>query len=151
MSQQPDRSEKNENKSWEYATKVTYLERPASTDETSIAKVIESYLMAHARGDLGILRSHLVDTAIIEVEHGQRKLTREEFLVYTERYRPTIRKLYFLDLEIRVTTPEYAVASYICHRQHVGSNSFHVTRRLFRFTKNLSNQEWHIIHSICLD
>lgn len=132
-------------------TRTEYLEKPASADEKSITRVIESFLEGRRRGDADALRSCLLDSAFIEVEGGKRRLAKYEFLEYVREHNSTIRRLYYTDLLIRLVLPNNAVVSYNCYRQHVGSNELHINRRLLRFMRNSSDQQWRIMDSTCID
>lgn len=132
-------------------TEIQYLEKPASSDEKEIAKVIEIFLEGYRKNNYDIFERHILNDAIIEVEAGAKKLTKKEFLDYFKKYNHTIRRLYYHDAIIRLKSPSEAIVYSVCYRHHKDSPLPQVNQRQFRFIKKQTDRRWYIAKSLCVN
>ena len=89
--------------------KITFLEKPSSTEEKQIAEVMETYLKAHREQNLPLLISLFHKDARIDSFVAGRTVSLDEYIEVTRRTFSHLMGIVFRDLLIQVQDANTAI------------------------------------------
>lgn len=123
-----------------YTSSITFLEKPASPDEMTIAALIQKLLVAYKRRDFDTVLGTFAENASIRSWSTNEKIALHDYAKILRQNTARLVIFKLTDIIIRVANSGQAVVSVTVFAQYIDGRQYGPSRRIWDFEK--INGQW---------